>query len=379
MAVLKEVAGQHRAYNEHNPKVLGVRQDTFINADVMRALSGRLNFNKMLFVMEVREGGQFLEWLKKDEKSSGKKTEEPTTETATEHPLLSLSDATSKTTSGSKDRSRETFKDYQVKKARWAEFLEALSAVAVADEDIVAFQHQAPEAIDPSLMFIEAEPPSKPTVKPSAKKTEVSDKSSTEKPKVTGKSSKEEAEGSKESSAKKSVSSKKAIRASDFNIIPNPGGGDCLFHALAGKNLSPRSMLRIRKTVAALRNGMPENQALNAQNVAAALFQTLSDRKARELITGRHNIPNDVYALLQAVPGIYAGEDELIQWCRLTNRRVTVVDSNGTLAIFSRGGRHPIPVTLENIHAKARRAIDGTDLALYKTPNHWERISGTNF
>lgn len=66
--IFDEVAGELPDYGEHNPKVLGVRQDTFISPATMRKLSAKLNLQKMLFVMEVRNTKPFLDWLKKDEK-----------------------------------------------------------------------------------------------------------------------------------------------------------------------------------------------------------------------------------------------------------------------------------------------------------------------
>jgi hypothetical protein len=160
------------------------------------------------------------------------------------------------------------------------------------------------------------------------------------------------------------------------DVIQNEGGGDCLFHALAGRNLTEAEMLVERQVVAAMREGMPDNQALNALNVAAALSQTSPEFAG--LALGRHNIPNSVYRLLQAVPGMYAGEDELQQWCMRYNQRVTVIDAtaaldNGALVVFSPEGRTVVPVTEADMYHVAREWGRRT-LVLFKTPGHWERV-----
>jgi hypothetical protein len=188
-----------------------------------------------------------------------------------------------------------------------------------------------------------------------------------------------------ESSGEKSEKGKetkpsKLFDSSTVNVTPNPGGGDCLFHALAGKDLSPEEILQLRQLVAEQRGGMPENEVMNSLNIAAALTQT---GLGHELITGRHRVPNSVYALMQAVPGMYAGEDELIQWCKVRNKKVSVIDANaplanGALAVFSALGRVVVPVVEETMLATVRQTVGATHLAVYKTPGHWERITKFN-
>ena len=69
-------------FNEHNPEIIGVRQDTFIKPMIMNELSRRLGFKSLLAVMEIRNTDEFLKWLAKGEKSksksgSGSKGDEP--------------------------------------------------------------------------------------------------------------------------------------------------------------------------------------------------------------------------------------------------------------------------------------------------------------
>jgi hypothetical protein len=84
---------------------------------------------------------------------------------------------------------------------------------------------------------------------------------------------------------------------------------------------------------------------------------------------------------MQAVPGMYAGEDEIIQWCIHHNRQVTVISdnaplANGALALFGPQGRVVIPVTADTMIAQARLSVQQTGLMLYKTPGHWEKVVG---
>jgi hypothetical protein len=173
-----------------------------------------------------------------------------------------------------------------------------------------------------------------------------------------------------------------AYEASRLVRKANPGGGDCLFHAIAGRTLSEAELLLLRQNIAAMRGGMPENQALNANQAVAALTQTSVEYA--DLMTGRHALSNQVYALLQAVPGIYAGEDELLQWCmRGQGKRVVVLDStlplgNGALAVYTAAGRQVVPVTAENLYDSARQAAAGATLVLFKTAGHWERVDAIN-
>ncbi|MDB5772631.1 MAG: hypothetical protein JWM42_3005, partial [Burkholderia sp.] len=74
----------------------------------------------------------------------------------------------------------------------------------------------------------------------------------------------------------------------------------------------------------------------NAHHVVAALTQTPGETQDRAagLTYGRHAIPNSVYAKLVAIPGIYAGDDELSLYSSLPihqDKTFVVVDQDGTL------------------------------------------------
>jgi hypothetical protein len=241
---------------------------------------------------------------------------------------------------GKSEGSQKAEKGGDSRHARWQAFLDALAQVPVVIEPV----DERVEAADPENQFAQLD---------------------------EGEPQKGKGSGSKA----------KRYEASSILVTRNAGGGDCLFHALAGRDLSEQELLVVRQTIAAIRDGTGENQVLNALHVAAALTQT-GDGADAHMIEGRHNIPDTVYALLQAVPGIYAGDDELIQWCRHHNRRVTVMDpsqplANGALAVFSPEGRDVVPCTEENLWDRARYWANSTPV-LYKTPGHWERVTQIN-
>jgi hypothetical protein len=240
--------------------------------------------------------------------------------------------------------------------ARLAAFLEALAVV----DPVLAPEDALGDAPDPANQYLEDEGGQ--------------DKSSSPAP--------EDDKGKGKAKVPSVVAAPKRFARAELTVIQNPGGGDCLFHALIGRDLSTAELLVLRQQVAALRGGMPENRVLNAINVAEALSQTYGG-EYDDRIDGRTEIPNDVYALLQAVPGIYAGDDELEQWCGLTNRKVAVLDSTaapdgGALRVFSDQGRRIVRVTAADMYDRARDMARRGMLVLYKTPVHWERVTAIN-
>lgn|GEM_PF-4085192 len=162
-----------------------------------------------------------------------------------------------------------------------------------------------------------------------------------------------------------------------FNCRRNEGGGDCLFHALEGHDLDAGEVLALRRQIADVRRQMPQDRDnINAWNMIAALHQTpRTTSSAHRLMADRDEVPNDVYASMQEVPGIYAGDDELVQYCQLKGLRVAVVSWNGELQIADGNGIQQVNYD-EGGQAEALQGVLAeTDLALYKSPGHWERIN----
>ena len=161
-----------------------------------------------------------------------------------------------------------------------------------------------------------------------------------------------------------------------FAVKDMGAGGDCLFYALGVRR---EQIPDTRNALADEILGWDDNrQALNAHYVAAALTQTpaLANRAA-SLIRGRRAVPNSVYAQMVAIPGIYAGMEELMTWTRLPanqGKTVVVVNARGPLTLVQNGVERKIKYTFEDKAAVLQEAIKGADIALYQSDNHWQRI-----
>ena len=177
-----------------------------------------------------------------------------------------------------------------------------------------------------------------------------------------------------------------AIPANWFNRLANPGGGDCLFHALAGRTLNPTEILAMRGRVATVRRRTPDEPlglTYNANVAAATITQTPALDHIAPLVMGRLTVPNRVLALLQSVPGVYAGAEELIQWCKMERRTVFVLDQDGTVSSYNSGGSQTLFVYRDGQAGSVRRRnqirrlVNRGNLVLYKSPAHWERVQST--
>jgi hypothetical protein len=222
---------------------------------------------------------------------------------------------------------------------RWQTFLEAYGQVPRTEQSSSSTAHheQQPEAADPRFQYADAQ-----------------------------------------------VLEESPLRPEMFERVGNAGGGDCLFHALAGKDLSPREILDLRQRIAARIEETPDTELgknANSNQVVATLTQTpvIGEHEAMEMVRGRDQVPNAVYASMVAVPGIYTGPDELMQWCALEEQVVIVVDApHGQVLAYSGEGSE---ILLDLNHApegleQLRDIIDGYPIALYKSGNHYERIKG---
>lgn len=257
-------------------------------------------------------------------------------------------------------------------------FAESLDKVQVQAEQRVVYEENAPEVSNPQYQYAST------SSSPSASKWKgVQDKMRTAlESNPLGKDLINTAEMlsgvTKDLTGKSAgpASSSKAgpVWAKYGNLIPNVGGGDCLFHALAGTNLSLDAILVLRERISNIKrnDGSSEGMNLNAYQLVEGLLQTPEFRSsAIKMMDGRHAIPNDVYANFQAIPGMYAGEDELSQWIELEenrNKTVVVIDEDGTYAMFRNRERTSIPADQLDHH------VEAADIVLYKTPQHWEQI-----
>lgn len=158
-------------------------------------------------------------------------------------------------------------------------------------------------------------------------------------------------------------------------LAENAGGGDCLFYALG---VNEGEVGAFRNRIADLisgRDDTPQQRAYNAQMVAAAVVQTGLPEHVPNF--RQPEIPNDVYAEMVRIPGIYAGEDELCAFTQLPEnkgRTVVMIDTDGVIARFRDGAREPVRYSSENLTEVLGSVLAEADIALYKTPDHWQRI-----
>jgi hypothetical protein len=216
------------------------------------------------------------------------------------------------------------------------------------------------------------------------------------------------------------TASGKAFRSSHFKLRDNNGGGNCLFHAIAGtKNkpsLSDTEMDALRNRVAKILEDKPDDpdkSDLNYHDYCLTMFSGTnppSDRFGRPVFinidkTVTHHVSNAMMAEAQRMAGNIAGDREIAQWLELPENRhktVVVVDElagNESIVTFKDskreawkfGNQHP-PLTkdeaVERIRASIATAVneeergvkpaDRTQLALFRSQGHWQAIIGIN-
>ncbi|RZI40912.1 hypothetical protein EGT07_21690 [Herbaspirillum sp. HC18] len=161
-------------------------------------------------------------------------------------------------------------------------------------------------------------------------------------------------------------------------VMPTEGGGDCLFHAL---DIPSDEIGQMRRNVAdAIRKESGEIEYLgrNALNVLGALSQTPATQHiAVDLMAGREIVSSEAYARLVEMPGIYAGFDELRLLSTLPaykDQTIVVIDNDGTISRYKNGDSTTESCTPDRKKAQLQQAIADADIALYKTPGHWEKI-----
>lgn len=358
---------------EHDSSFIGARQDTYLSPHQVQMPA---IWKRWLHVVELRKSN--LDLLRiAYEKLTGKSAGD-----VPKAPEVTLKE----------------YKPQDLDQETWSQFVDILSAepqLATDHEDMLPLHaqvdHKAEALIDarkrgehglpesgmpkgsPEEEISESLPEEEPFPLAAASHTGV-----TSMPKESGAMKDEpERKDQYEHKESKKEKEKEPFKPDELKLTPNKGGGDCLYYALEGPDLTPITLKQAREEVASVRRQDPDvRTASNANQVALALYQSgVPIQVVRELTLGRHLVSNAAYAALQAIPGMYAGEEELIQWCALRGQRVAVVYQNGNVAIFSGEGRTDIPIDPSNRHTEILDALRSANLSLYKTPNHWERIT----
>lgn len=167
-----------------------------------------------------------------------------------------------------------------------------------------------------------------------------------------------------------------ALFDSCFRLRANRGGGDCLFHALAGTELGLHRIRETRRTIAAVRMRMAATPRANARRVIASLLQT-PETRAFGIALADRGLPlvsNGTIAALQSVAGMHAGEAEIRQWCAARGTGILVADSSGRLSRVDAAGARRLRADPGAGKALIERALRQGRIVLFKTPGHWRRI-----
>ena len=98
-----------------------------------------------------------------------------------------------------------------------------------------------------------------------------------------------------------------------------------------------------------------------------------------ERMQHKHQITRAVYQAAIKIPGLYAGEEEIRAFCHLKGAQVLIVTNTGELRYITAGGAVAVG-TLSDLGKDAFLAriteygVAGA-IVLYKSPNHWEKIT----
>lgn len=166
--------------------------------------------------------------------------------------------------------------------------------------------------------------------------------------------------------------------------IPNAGGGDCVIHALEGRNLTDEELLVTRAELADIRRTMPDTEtspSANASLLATLLLETPRfSQNGLSLMQGRHAIPNRVLADFQAIPGGYAGVETIEQWVALPrnhDKTVVSIELEQRKGDLFRGGKRIEPSLSVNSKEDLKKLDDmvrEANVVLYLERSHWEQI-----
>ena len=164
-----------------------------------------------------------------------------------------------------------------------------------------------------------------------------------------------------------------------FNILANVGGGDCLLHALEAKNLDFAEVLALRAQLSASA-AHTTAATVSGSSVYQSLYQSgLMTSTLHERMQNKHQIPRAVYQAAIRIPGLYAGEEEIRAFCHLRGGRVLIVTNTGELREVTAGGAAAVgsltSLGKEAFLARIAEYGRGGAIVLYKSPNHWEKIT----
>lgn len=168
-----------------------------------------------------------------------------------------------------------------------------------------------------------------------------------------------------------------------FNLIGNIGGGDCLMHALAGRDLDFDEVVEFRREIAESAGDFFGETTISGNFVYQSLHQSgLMNEEMAPLLNGRHQIPMGVYQAALRIPGLYGGEEEIQAFCHRqgTPGTVYVVTHQGEIRRIDESGAATIlrlsETGKDGFTNAVNQMITAGELVLFKSHNHWEQING---
>jgi hypothetical protein len=163
-----------------------------------------------------------------------------------------------------------------------------------------------------------------------------------------------------------------------FDVQENMGGGDCLLHALSGRDLTFEEVI-VRR--GALADALPDDERMSGDVIYQTLFQSgYMNGAMHEEMQGRHDVPRATMQSLVRVPGMYAGDMEIQAFCRMNpDTSVYVVTHAGELRWIRADGTETVTTVAASGAAELRAQVQlrlgqPNTIVLYQSPNHWEKI-----
>ncbi len=182
-------------------------------------------------------------------------------------------------------------------------------------------------------------------------------------------------ESETETKSKKVIKAKREYVTQDnWKIIENRGGGDCLFLALTPNGKDDNKAQELRTTIAEYHRD--NDDIIKPEFVAAELSRMLASssntrlNNLEESAKGKASIPNEAYSLVLAIPGIWGGRPEIQVYSKIEKKRVFVMENHGLITQYINGVESQKDGLPEGVFN------DKDTIVLYKTPNHWRRVSG---
>ena len=162
-----------------------------------------------------------------------------------------------------------------------------------------------------------------------------------------------------------------AADESNWTIVDYGGGGNCLFLALgASRDVAAAHILRTQiaeyqRANNTIGQGIVDNQlgTMLAQSPHAELYGLAATTR------GRQDIPVAAYHSLMAFEGTWGGRSEIATFCVLRHATVYVLEHTGSITQYAAGHSAEIATLPADV-------FNGVNIVLYKTNNHWRRVTG---